>query len=422
MRKPNPLTVFASLTLLGSVTAGGAFLACSSSSTNGMEDGGSDAKGGGDAKNDHKVTDAHHEGHNDASDSGGGGDSGGPATKLYAINGFLTVDSPIQFCFSAATKGDPGLKNALSTKPMPAAGLAAGEGIELSVPSLVGQNVRVVAYYQSSLKSFSLTSDDCAKLFSLSGLVGDGGVLGDGGSTLLQGLDFEISDVIDSSVFKADTKYLLPAMGCPKSSDPVYFPPGAGYPSGCGYIEKEGGAPNHLGDIYIRAYGMETTAPPSGMSRLQGSCNEIVAVFSMGNFNPPYGLGNWQYFVSYGSGDASAEASVQAPLQGPLFTNGGSPTDAGLFNVQEASGPLPPGTNVPALSGANGLADLAPLVGFPDSYPMAQVLQLSGLKPSDLTGTMTMVVMGNPFDPTGPVLSDGGFNPRFQSARLVPNK
>jgi hypothetical protein len=78
--------------------------------------------------------------------------------------------------------------------------------------------------------------------------------------------------------------------------------------------------------------------------------------------------------------------------------------------------------NVPALSGAQSLDDNAPLLGVTDVYPMNQVLALSGLTPSDLTGTMTMVVLGNAFNPVGPTLADGGPNPRFQGARLVPNQ
>jgi hypothetical protein len=401
---------------IGGLSTTLAFVACSSSSTPQMSaDAQPDMKAGHmDAPNDtHTSSDA---------PAGDVMDGGSTSANIYAFNGFVTIESPIQFCFTGSASGDPGLSHALPMKPQPADGIQAGLGSAIDVPSLAGLNVRIVAYYTSSLTSLSLTKDTCEQVLALSGLIGDAGVIGDGGTTLLQHLDFEISDVINSSFFLAGTKYLVTAFGCPRATTSAYFPPGPGNPSACGYIETDGGVPDHLGVIWLVAFALESTSPPSGMSRLQASDELSTAAFSNEAFNPPYGVGNFLLSVGYGSLDGGPDAQDLVPLNGPLFTNGGLPVDSGLFGLPDASGPLPPGTDIPPLSTATSLGQTAPLFGLSFGYPIATVLQLSNLTPADLKGTMTRIDFGNPFDPIGPTLADGGLNPRYLGVRLIPNQ
>jgi hypothetical protein len=93
----------------------------------------------------------------------------------------------------------------------------------------------------------------------------------------------------------------------------------------------------------------------------------------------------------------------------------------GGFPVFKGNIALPAASDVPSLKGASALYDKIDVQL--DLYPIPDTLSLSGLTPNtSLEDTFTFVTLGNPFGAEEPTLGDGGLNPRYLGARLIPNK
>lgn len=386
-----------------------------------------------------------------------GSSDGGAGVRAFALNGIVTVESPIRFCFLASKSGPPTLADGVDAPP--SAALAAGTINGTSLPgALVGSYVKIVVYYEDSLTAFGVADKTCRQLLAMSALDttepadagadadvdasndagsdadasddagdeldasddaadGDASNAGDdddddnaavpmGGATglqLLQYADFDISDeVIPPSTIKADASYLLYASGCTHRQSPSHS-----YTI-CNHDEAyhEAFGPDPYTDFYAWLIELDTTspAPSSDQSRVQGVLGTDVWR-SSGLFD------NQAIGVMYG--DASVE------LKGP-----GAPSDpdAGTFPYIVASQPAHPGTLVPSLTNATAFYWILP-------YYEAQVslskdaLELSGLTADDLAtaSTLTLVPIGNAADEPER-LPDGKLNPRYLGFRVIRNK
>lgn len=399
------------LTGVGSIVAAGILAACSgddstpSTTTDGG--GGSDSPSNGDVVK-------------PPTDGGGGTDSGVVRGNAIALNNLMTKISPVRYCF-AASAGDPGVGDVVDTAPQPAdpAGLAPGFATRVDAPSaLVGQNVKVFVYYVQSLDAFGLSGDSCQQLLALSYLTpetpdaGDAGDAGsapppsDGGTLLIQKVDFDVS-TINGGLAASGRTFLFTA-GCPQSSDSsklaLVTASGNDY---CGASPGNSG----VGDFHVYAFSPDATAAAStANNRVQGL--ELQPTFEY-RF-PGFGI-EWYFTADYG--DASVDLS--GPVPNDLTADGGGP---GGYQYQFDGGPLypMPGQEMPNLATATSLNYNMDL-GLSGQVDPAASLTFSGLKASDVTGgdAYTLVFMGSFMEPQ--TLTDGGPNPLAVGFRILSN-
>lgn len=401
------------ITLLGMCALFGAsgitVAACSGDDTTGAA---TDSGTGSDATTDVQTSDV--VSHPDA------GDAGALRGNVYAFNDLVTKISPVRYCFATSATGEPSLSDGVDMMPQPAdpAGLAPATGARIDAPpDLIGNNVKVFAYYTQSLDAFGMSGSSCKDLLAASVLKAqavDGGDAGDagttipdsgGGAVLIQTVDFD-AYTMDPGSFSSTARTFLYTAGCPASSDSSKLAlQSASGNTYCGHSPELPG----LGDFHVYGFQADSTAASTGTN------NRLQVIMGL-TFSEYLFPGVEYYFDVQFDGDA--DVPIYGPVPNDIQDDGG-----GGFQYVDASGAVQPvpGTESPSLASAtsfNWNAD----VGLSDNYDLQKTLTLSGMSASDLKPgqSYTLLLAGSFYE--DPTLGDGGVNPLTIGVRILPNQ
>ena len=340
-------------------------------------------------------------------DSDTGVDAGGVTSNLVLANDVTSVASNVRFCVLSSTTTDvPTIADVVPSAPQPSAvtGLAPGRLTRLAVPfQLSTRSARLVMLYTSSLDAFNLSAKTCAdigkELRTTAPVAPDGGDAGPppptGGNPsgmLLEGADFEFGEIFKRGALKDASRYIVLATGCPRATTNDSI--------------GECGGTYDKAVTQFRTYAYELD-PTAAATATKNRAQFIYGSNSLERQGPAELFG----FVRYSDGTDGGFTSD--PILGP--------DDGGVF-FTAATGPAQPkpGTEVRALSTSLSFA-YTPFPGAPPQATLTpDILRLSDLTAGDLKAgkAYTFLVFGSPFVPR---TEDGGTNPKFLHAALVPN-